>query len=92
MANWEVLLQKISEQDADHKDPDYVTPATGFPLPKMYRAQGNALTELLQLKSAVLSPHTGFGKTPLFLTVAHNRSALDYRAPQVPAEAGSLIL
>jgi len=76
MANWEVLLQKISEQDADHKDPDYVTPATGFPLPKMYRAQGNALTELLQLKSAVLSPHTGFGKTPLFLTVAHNRSAL----------------
>lgn len=97
MTDWASLLRCISEQDRDHKEPDYIPAVPGFPLKQMYAGQGRAITELTQHGSAVLCSHTGAGKTATFLTFAKDKPTLvieprKFLQKQVASYKGDIIL
>ena len=54
MTNYDDLMQYIYVQEHNHKAPDYIDPVPGFPLPKMYRGQGEAIEELKKNPSALI--------------------------------------
>lgn len=72
MTNLSTLLSYIDLQDKNHKAPEYVPPVPGFPLPQMYAGQAEAITQLMQHKSAIIASHTGAGKTATFLTLTQH--------------------
>lgn len=76
MTDWAGLLAHIDSIYRQQHHVDMVPAIPGFPKPMMYPGQVTALEQLRNYKSAVISSHTGAGKTATFLTRTQGRASI----------------
>ena len=70
------LYEAISQLEQNHKEPELVASDWGFPFSTMYKSQHEIISKVSNGESFLLSSHTGWGKTPVFLTLTRNKPAL----------------
>jgi len=78
--NYSKLFKAMSALNDQHRDPVYETPAVPFPFPQIYPQQQTLIVEAkkaLASKGAVaFTCHTGFGKTPMFLSLSRSQATI----------------
>jgi len=72
------LFDAIALLEANHQNPDMVDSTTQFPFKQMYRSQADLLNRVNAHpdSSFCLVSHTGWGKTPVFLSITRNTPAI----------------
>lgn len=70
------LYEAIAAKYTDTRKPDLVPAVPNFPFPTMYHGQKTIFDTVKPGESFCLSSHTGFGKSPVFLTMARGQSTL----------------
>ncbi len=76
MSRYSPLYDAIAKLEANNKEPELVESKYGFPFPTMYQSQYDILEKASTVESFLLSSHTGWGKTPVFLTLTRNSPSL----------------
>jgi hypothetical protein len=70
------LFAAISELEARHQTPILVDSRFEFPFPQMYPGQAEILNKIKPAESFCLTSHTGFGKTPVFLSLTRGTPSI----------------
>lgn len=70
------LYSAIAALEANHQPPDFVDAKPGFPFKQIYRGQQAILDKVKDKESFCLTSHTGFGKTPVFLSLIRDGPAI----------------
>jgi hypothetical protein len=76
LTRYDPLYSAIAKLEQNHKDPDLIPAPADFPFKTIYRGQQDILDRIKGDESFCLIPHTGFGKTPVFLSLIRNQPAL----------------
>ncbi len=70
------LYSAIAALEANHQKPDFVDAKPGFPFKQIYQGQQAILDKVKDKESFCLTSHTGFGKTPVFLSLIRDGPAI----------------
>jgi hypothetical protein len=70
------LYDSISHLESNHKEPDMDLAPASFPFKQAYRGQLEILSAIKVSESCCITSHTGFGKTPVFLSLTRGVSAI----------------
>ena len=70
------LYAAIAKLEANHKEPELIPSKYSFPFPNMYSSQGEILEKVQTGESFLLSSHTGWGKSPVFLTLTRGTPSI----------------
>lgn len=76
MSRYDPLFTAITRLEQNHRDPILVPAPSTFPFKTAYPGQLEILNRLDSLESFCLTSHTGFGKTPVFLSLTRSGSSL----------------
>jgi hypothetical protein len=76
MTRYDRLYQAISTLEANHKEPEFIPSKYNFPFPTMYPSQGEILEQAQSVDSFLLSSHTGWGKSPVFLALTRGVASI----------------
>lgn len=75
-SRYSTLFDSIASLEASHQEPDLQPAPAGFPFPTIYQGQQQILDKIGKNQSFCLTSHTGFGKSPVFLSVIRNEPAI----------------
>ena len=70
------LYSAISSLEQNTREPDFIPSAFNFPFEKMYPSQKEILSNVQDNQSFCLTSHTGWGKTPVFLSLTRNTPSI----------------
>jgi hypothetical protein len=70
------LYQAIADLEANTKSPDFIPSEFGFPFEKMYPSQREILSKVQNNESFCLTSHTGWGKSPVFLSLTRETPSI----------------
>lgn len=70
------LFAAISELESRTQSPVLVESRFEFPFPQMYPGQAEILAKIKPCESFCLTSHTGFGKTPVFLSLTRGSPSI----------------
>ena len=70
------LYKAISELEANHREPGFIPAPPDFPFKQIYPGQLEIIDKVKLGESFCLTSHTGFGKSPVFLSLIRNESAI----------------
>ena len=70
------LYQSISSLESNHRNPDLIPSPYEFPFKTMYPGQAAILSKVQDSQSFCLTSHTGFGKSPVFLSLTRNTASI----------------
>jgi len=70
------LFASIAALESNHREPELIPATCPFPFKQMYRGQSDILTKVVCGESFCLVSHTGFGKTPVFLSLTRDDAAI----------------
>jgi len=76
MSDYSELIKVIHDLHQTQQTIELADPIKNFPFPKMYAGQKKAIEEMDGLKSVLLHPHTGAGKTAVFTTATRGESTI----------------
>lgn len=76
MTRYTPLYSEIAQKFSDTKSPELIPSIPNFPFPQMYSGQKQIFDSIKPEESFCLCSHTGFGKSPVFLTMARNQATL----------------
>ena len=73
---YDPLYDSIAKLEANHHDPELVNSPYEVPFPQMYPGQLEILSKVQGSESFCLTSHTGFGKSPVFLSLTRNTPSI----------------
>lgn len=76
MSRYAHLFDSISKLEANHRMPDLIESPYDFPFETMYPGQADILGKVQDNQSFCLTSHTGFGKTPVFLSLTRDTPSI----------------
>jgi len=76
MSRYDNLYSSIALLEANHKTPELIDAPYEFPFPQMYPGQAEILGKVQGNESFCLTSHTGFGKSPVFLSLTRNAPSI----------------
>jgi len=76
MSRYEPLFSAIATLEANHKPPELIDSPYEFPFPQMYPGQEEILSKAQNDESFCLTSHTGFGKSPVFLSLTRGQPSI----------------
>lgn len=76
MTRYTPLFTAIACLEARHRQPDFLPSPKVFPFKTIYTGQAEILNRIQPDESFCLTSHTGFGKTPVFLSLLREGSAI----------------
>lgn len=76
MTRYSPLFSAISKLETNHKPAGKLKSPDGFPFPTIYAGQQDILDKATPGNSFCLVPHTGFGKTPVFLYLTRGKPSI----------------
>lgn len=76
MTRYTPLFSAIATLEANHKPPDLIDSPYEFPFPQMYPGQAEILDKVQNDDSFCLTSHTGFGKSPVFLSLTRGSPSI----------------
>ena len=76
MTRYSKLFAAIQSLESKHKQPDLIASPINFPFPTIYQSQMDVINSVPTNSSFCLTSHTGWGKTPVFMSMIRNTSAL----------------
>jgi Rad3-related DNA helicase len=97
MTDYKKLFKALSDLHNTWEEPQMVPAVPTFPYKEMYSEQRRIYDEMVGQKESALCSHTGFGKTPLYLSLIRGQSSLvisprKFLQKQVANYAGDFIL
>jgi len=76
MTNYEKMFKAMSNLKNTTQDPLVVQAVPTFPFKEMYTEQLRLYNEMVGKKATALCSHTGFGKTPLYLSLVRGQATI----------------